>query len=87
MPATLAMPTSVPEPRSRIALTKGAKVSYIAVTFTSTMRLNTCSSPVSPVTVPALIPALAITTSGAPSCATKARAAPASAARSVTSIA
>ena len=60
------MPTRMPPPAARIGAMKGSKVSTIASRLTSTIRRNTARSSPVPVTVPALMPALAITMSGAP---------------------
>ena len=66
MAATLAMPTRVPLPRSRMADTKGWKVAARPVLLRARVRAITSRSSRSLVSMPMLTPALAITTSGRP---------------------
>ena len=66
MPATLAMPTSRPERRSCIAATKGWKVEAMPRTLVSSVTRITSRSAGSAVSMPTLMPALAMTTSGTP---------------------
>ncbi|MCY1523945.1 hypothetical protein D9M68_588590 [compost metagenome] len=66
MAATLAMPTSVPLPRRAMAVTKGWKVAAMPVLLVAKVRAITSMSSLSAVSMPMLMPALAITTSGRP---------------------
>ena len=67
------MPTSVPWRAAFMASRKGAKLSKTPCTFTARMRAKTARSSGSSVSVPTLMPALAITMSGAPCSVTKRR--------------
>ena len=66
------MPTSVPEPRARIAARNGWKVAARPVLLISKVSRITSRSSRSAVSMPTLMPALAMTTSGRP-CAAKQR--------------
>ena len=66
MPATLPMPTSRPLPRSHIGATKGWKVAAKPMLLVAKVCAITSRSARSAVSMPTLIPALAITTSGSP---------------------
>lgn len=68
MEATLPMPTSRPLPRRTIARTKGWKVAIRPTLLVAKVRAITSMSSRSPVSMPTLMPALAITTSGRPCC-------------------
>ena len=87
MPATLAMPTSVPARRALIAATNGWKVAAMPRLLVSKVARITSRSSNSAVSMPTLMPALAITTSGRPCAAMQARPASTIAATSRTSAA
>ena len=69
MPATLAMPTRAPLPRARMGAMKGWKVAAMPTLLVAKVRAMTSRSSRSAVSMPTLMPALAITTSGTPCCA------------------
>lgn len=72
MPATLPMPTSAPLPRSTMPATNGWKVAAIPRLLVAKVCAMTSRSSRSAVSMPTLMPAFAITTSGSPSSAMQA---------------
>ena len=87
MPATLAMPTKAPLRRWHMAAKKGWNVAAMPRLLVSKVARSTSRSAASAVSMPMLMPALAITTSGTPCAAITARPMAAIAARSRTSAA
>ena len=76
MAATLATPTSVPAPRSRIGARNGWKVAARPTLLMASVSAITSMSSRRAVSMPTLMPALAITTSGRPCSAMHWRPAP-----------
>jgi hypothetical protein len=66
MPATLAMPTRVPAPRCTMGEMKGWKVAARPTLLTAKVRTMTSRSSRRALSMPMLMPALAMTTSGRP---------------------
>ena len=66
MPATLAIPTRRPLPRRRMGSMNGWKVAAVPVLLVANRRAITSRSSRTALSMPMLMPALAITTSGTP---------------------